>query len=174
MFIREIASISVNYQQSNSQLPEIVNYLKTKNLNIVLSIENKGFVDSFKDTCIILKEPVKGLYSLIYYSKFVISSGDTMAREACLLGKACIYTGGRTMLANSQFIELGAMFKAESLQQIFPIIDKLEESDYISSVKENMEKLVSTEFEDTNNILLSQILRLQKTLNKEAITFSQN
>jgi predicted glycosyltransferase len=165
VFIREIASISINYQQNNALLPEIIRYLKEKNLKVVLSIENKALVDQFKENCIILKEPVKGLYSLIYYSKFVISSGDTMAREACVLGKTCIYTGGRTMLANSQFIDLGAMIKAETLDEVFPIIDKLDTTSYTNKVKENMKKLVSTEFEDTNTVLISQILRLKSKHN---------
>jgi predicted glycosyltransferase len=164
VFIREIASISVNYQQNNTLLPEIIRFLREKNMKVVLSIENKALLDQFKDNCIILKEPVIGLYSLLYYSKFVISSGDTMAREGCVLGKTCIYTGGRTMLANSQFIESGAMLKAETLEQVFPLIDKLTESDYIDTVQESMEKLVRTEFEDTNRVLISQIQILESKL----------
>jgi hypothetical protein len=87
-----------------------------------------------------------------------------MAREACVLGKVCIYTNGHTMRANSQFIESSAMLKAETLEQVFPLIGKLTESDYIDTVKEKMEKLVRTEFEDTNRVLISQIQILESKL----------
>jgi hypothetical protein len=69
------------------------------------------------------------------------------------------------MLANSQFIDLGAMIKAETLDEVFPIIDKLDTTSYTNKVKENMKKLVSTEFEDTNTVLISQILRLKSKHN---------
>ena len=37
------------------------------------------------------------MHTLLYYAKCVISSGDTVAREAALLGTPAIYIGGRDM-----------------------------------------------------------------------------
>jgi len=162
VFIREISNVSVNYQKESGILPEIVEALHARNLKIVLSIENKQQLDLYKDKCIILEEPVRDLYSLIRYSRFVISSGDTMAREACVLGKACIYTGGRMMLANDQFIRMGAMFKEEDPGKIRELMDKLLSTTLTFNIRQGMEKLIREEFEDTNEVILLQINKLKR------------
>ncbi|NOU17097.1 MAG: DUF354 domain-containing protein [Bacteroidales bacterium] len=162
VFIREIANVSVNYHNRIGLLPEIVIYLKNKDIKILLSIENKALVNEFNDNCIILKEPVKHLYSLIYFSRFVISSGDTMAREACLLGNPCIYTGGRMMQANQRFIDIGAMVKTELIEEVYSTIDTMMDVSFNQSSKEKMTALIANEFEDTNAVLFSQIKKLLK------------
>lgn len=162
VFIREIANVSVNYHNRIGLLPEIVNYLKNKGIKILLSIENKTLVNEFNDSCIILKEPVKHLYSLIYFSCFVISSGDTMAREACLLGNPCIYTGGRMMQANHRFIDIGTMVKTEVIEEIYGTIDTMMDVSFNQRSKEKMTALIANEFEDTNVVLISQIKKLLK------------
>ncbi len=160
VFIREISNVSVNYHNRQGLLPEIVNYLKEKNIKILLSIENKELVNEFKESCIILKEPIKHLYSLIYHSRFVISSGDTMAREACLLGNPCIYSGGRIMQANKKFIDIGIMLKTEEIEQVYKTIDTMMDTSVKQRVRGEMVELIRNEFEDTNTVIMSQIKKL--------------
>jgi uncharacterized protein len=166
VFIREISNVSVNYQHQRIALDEIVNYLAAKNIKIILSIENKDEVGKYEKKCIILKEPVANLHTLINYSRLVISSGDTMAREACLMGVPCIYTGGRNMLANSQFINLGVMFKIEDIREIFNKIDILLDPDYSDRIKFQMNDLINTSYDDTNKVILDQVSELQKRIKK--------
>ena len=42
-----------------------------------------------------LQEPIEDIHSLIYYSAGLVSSGDSMAREAALLGVPAYYLGIR-------------------------------------------------------------------------------
>ncbi len=160
VFIREISNVSVNYQNRIGLLPEIISYLKEKDIKILLSIENKSLVNEFNQNCIILNEPIKHLYSLIFFSRFVISSGDTMAREACLLGNPCIYTGGRIMQANQLFIDKGTMVKTEEIEKVFITIDSMMDASFLQRTREKMSILIENEFEDTNMVLKSQIERL--------------
>lgn len=162
VFIREIANVSVNYHNYKRLLPEIVNYLNKINIKILLSIENKTQVNDYSENCMILKEPVADLYSLIYYSRFVVSSGDTMAREACLLGNPCIYTGGRMMLANKMFSDIGVMVKADDISEACKTIDMMMDVSFKQITKDKMAGLIANEFEDTNIVILGQIKKLLK------------
>lgn len=162
IFIREISNISVNYKNRKEILTEIINYLNTKGIKVLLSIEDKSLIPEFDNKCIILKEPVINLFSLIYYSRFLISSGDTMAREASLLGTPCIYTGGRVMNANKFFIHKGVLIQADIISEVLKTIDLLLDTAVYKTTKLLMKDLVINEFEDTNSVLLSQIRKFNK------------
>jgi len=60
-----------------------------------------------------LKEPVSDIHSLIYYSRALISSGDSMAREACVLGVPAYYCGGRRMAVNDFLSSTGLFHDVE-------------------------------------------------------------
>lgn len=160
VFIREISNVSVNYSNHSGLLPEILNHLIKNRIKILLSIEDKSLMKDYSENCIILKEPVDHLYSLIYYSKYVISSGDTVARESCLLGSPCIYTGGRVMLANRIFIDMGLMIKAEREEEVFNSMDKMIENRFFHNGRERMTDIIRNEYEDTNAVLTGQIKKL--------------
>ncbi len=104
VFIRDIATVSLNYKNNvNIDYSIILPILRKKGLKIVVSLEDKSQKYKFKD-CIILQEPVKDFYSLIYYALALISSGDTMPREAALLGVPAYYLGKRKMSVNKELI----------------------------------------------------------------------
>lgn len=157
VFIREIANVSLNYQKQNLLLTKIVNFIKNLGLEIVLSLENKDLKYLYGRDCIILKEPVKDIYSLMRFALFVISSGDTVAREAVLLGTPAIYTGGRSMAVNDELIKSGFMFKENKLENIINQIVKLS----IKSEKERMKRPVADkinyQWEDTTEVILRHI-----------------
>lgn len=153
VFIREISNVSLNYQENSSILKELVNKIKMKGLSIVLSLEDKKLTDSYIDDCIILEEPVSDIYSLLYYSLFAVSSGDTVARETALLGVPTIYTGGRTMVVNEALVEAGLMFESTNVKSIVEFMDTLT----IAKKKENREsslKLIENKWENTTSVIL--------------------
>jgi len=157
VFIREIANVSLNYKKENKCIRDIIKALKLKGYQIVISLEDENLEKSLKDDCIILEEPVTDIYSIIKFSKFVISSGDTMAREACLLGTPCIYTGGREMVMNSELIEMGAMFKADDLKNVIEQIDVLSISKTRSDIERQINHMIRTTWEDTTSVILKHI-----------------
>jgi predicted glycosyltransferase len=63
----------------------------------------------------LLDEPVEDIHSLIYYSRGLISSGDSMAREAALLGVESYYLGVRDMPANSVASRFGSLNSPKSM-----------------------------------------------------------
>jgi predicted glycosyltransferase len=162
VFIREISNISINYKNKNDILPKIIEHLINKNLKVVLSLEDKSKSHLYSQTCIILEEPIVDLYSIIYFSKFVISSGDTMARESCLMGIPCIYTGGREMKANQRLIEIGLMVKSTSINQILETINKINDSDTMLTKRNQIMDLILNKFDDTNDVIFQQISLLSK------------
>lgn len=105
IFVREISVGSFNYSgQTENMIVKMAN-LFPKETKVVLSLENKSSASLCPHNWIILKEPVDKIQSLIYFSKIVISSGDSMAREGALLGVPSIYCGKREMAANKVMIE---------------------------------------------------------------------
>ncbi len=100
IFVREVSTGSLNYldQEANTvasfahQLPE--------QYPVLLSLEDKRAASAYPSHWIQLQEPIEDIHSLLYYSRLVISSGDSMAREGALLGVPSLYVGFRDMKAN--------------------------------------------------------------------------
>ncbi|RLC74470.1 MAG: hypothetical protein DRI61_16555, partial [Chloroflexi bacterium] len=153
VFIREVSSASLNYQKMKmGRLSKILDYLKQKDLKIVLSIEDKSLIDLFKDHCIILKEPVEDIHSLLSFAHFTISSGDSMARESCLVGTPAIYTGGRDMAINNELIKRSCMFKVEDEESIKNTIDYIINNDVRKEVETKIKYAIEHEWVDTTQV----------------------
>ncbi|HUT35626.1 MAG TPA: DUF354 domain-containing protein [Planctomycetota bacterium] len=106
IFVRDVDTSSLNYR---NQVVNNIELLYKKGLcdaKVVLSLENKAIRERYTQWQI-LEEPVGDIHSLMYYSKLVISSGDSMAREGTQLGVPAIYCGQRLMRANQLLVELG-------------------------------------------------------------------
>jgi predicted glycosyltransferase len=139
-------------------LEEIVDQLHSKGIKILLSLEDKSLSGMFEKKCIILQEPVKDIYSLMTNALFTISSGDTMAREACLLSTPGIYIGGRVMLMNTPLIEKGLMFKEDTLEEISRRITFMLEDENALKIREKANRTLMEEWEDTTSVILKHIL----------------
>lgn len=100
IFIREISTGSLNYSQQKANIIASVSRKINPEINVIFSLENKKKLGYYPDHWQLLKEPVEDIHSIIYYSKAVVSSGDSMAREGSLLGVPSIYCGTRNMKAN--------------------------------------------------------------------------
>jgi uncharacterized protein len=111
IFVREVSSGSLNYLNQSEGTILSFAYKLPSNIPILLSLENKDLKNKFPANWVILNEPISDIHSLMYYSKMVISSGDSMAREGAMLGIPGIYCGIREMQANKVLIDKGMMFK---------------------------------------------------------------
>lgn len=157
VFIREIANVSLNYQKQNTLINEIVYAVKNLGLKVVLSLENKDLKSLYKHYCIILEEPVEDIYSLIKNALFAISSGDTVAREAALLGTPAIYTGGRDMAVNKELINIGCLFKEEKLENIIKRIRLLSMIGEKNRIARIISDKIKFKWEDTTEVILRHI-----------------
>ena len=157
VFIREISNVSLNYKDKNKNIIDLVTYIIKKGKKAVISLEDDSLRDKLKEMCVVLKEPVEDIYSILKYAQFAISSGDTMAREACLLGTPCIYTGGREMVMNNELIEIGVMFKEDNIEDILKRIDFLSDNDIKHNIEEKIKHKIDTEWDDTTEVILKNI-----------------
>ena len=157
VFIREVSNVSLNYKKTNNHIFQIVDRIKTKNIKILISLEDDSLRTKLYSNCIILKEPVDDIYSLMKYSRFTISSGDTMARESCLLGTPCIYTGGRDMAMNDALINMGCLFKDDDIGNILKRIDYLSDGNIKQRVGKEINQQIKNEWQNTTEIILKHI-----------------
>ena len=159
VFIREVSSASLNYRRAEmGKLSKILTYLKEMDLKILLSIEDKSLIDLFKDHCIILKEPVEDIHSLLHFAAFTLSSGDSMARESCLVETPAIYTGGRDMAINNELIKRSCMFKVEDEKNIKNIVEYIINNDIKKEVETKIKYAIDHEWVDTTQVILDVLL----------------
>ena len=157
IFIREVAGVSLNYKNKKSRLNEIIQNIKNFGLKIVLSLEDDKLKDRFREDNIILEEPVKDIKSIMAFAALTITSGDTMARESCLLGTNTIYTGDRKMLIHEDFYNVGIMYNEVEIPQIIKCISKL------LNYKENTEKrdivndMILNKWDDMTSVIIKHI-----------------
>jgi predicted glycosyltransferase len=128
-------------------------------MKVLFSLEEKKRREEYPADWILLQEPIEDIHSLIYYSAGLVSSGDSMAREAALLGVPSYYLGIRySMPANA------AASKVASLQnrKTMPFeewIDNLGAESQESRVKsqEELRKHIDASFIDINQYMLNLI-----------------
>ena len=117
IFVREVSRKTLNYmnQEKDPVIEAIIS--ATRDIPVLFSLEVKADRRLYPDEWIMLKEPVADIHSLIYYSRALISSGDSMAREACVLGVPAYYCGGRKMAVND-FLQVTGFFHDVSPQEL--------------------------------------------------------
>lgn len=159
VFIREVSSASLNYRNMEmGRLTKILDHLKRKGLKILLSIEDKSLVHLFKKDCIIIEEPIEDIHSLLKYALFTVSSGDSMARESCLVGTPTIYTGGRDMAINRELIKRSCMFKAYNENQIKATIDYFIANEIKKEVDSKIKTAIKDDWVSTTEVILDVLI----------------
>lgn len=109
IFIREVSNKSFNYfDQEDGVVAKFAQSIPSS-WRVVLSLEDKDKVRDYPPSWNILEEPVKDIHSLMYFSKLVLSSGDSMAREGAMMGVPSIYCGFREMASNRIIEETGML-----------------------------------------------------------------
>ncbi|HEX9186800.1 MAG TPA: DUF354 domain-containing protein [Vicinamibacteria bacterium] len=115
-FVREIESRSLNYSNRREQIIEALYDAGLSDERVVLSLEDKRRRGHF-GRWTVLEEPA-AVHSLMYYSRLVVSNGDSMAREGAQLGVPSAYCGRRQMKANDVMYELGLMRHVTDLEAL--------------------------------------------------------
>lgn len=154
ILIRDISTGSLNYRK---QKPDIILSLVAdlpENIKVVLSLENKSDLRKYPEDWIILNEPVMDFYSLMYYSKLVISSGDSIPRESAILGVPGIYCGYRNMKANDVLMKKGLVFHSKP-PEVNEIVSNILEGKIIFKEQESVRKELSEEWEDVTELIVN-------------------
>ena len=159
MFLREVSVGTINYTGQASGAILGIKDMIPKGMKVLFSLEEKKRRNEYPAEWILLQEPIEDIHSLIYYSAGLVSSGDSMAREAALLGVPAYYLGIRySMPANA------AAAKVASLQnqKTMPFdkwIDNIRKESQESRVKrqEELRTHIDKEFIDINEYMLNLI-----------------
>ena len=159
VLIREQAPISLVYRDARvGQLYDIAQRIKDLGLNVILSLEDKSESHIYNGVGTILQEPVDSFHSLIYYARFVVSSGDSLSREAALLGTPSIYTGGRKMSVNKELINMKLIFKEENYEKIGKICDFLSRTEFKYLAFKKVEAMIKDNWIDTSRMITQELL----------------
>lgn len=160
IFIRDISTGSLNYMKQDPDI--ILNLSKSlpKNLKVLLSLEDKSRFNDYPSDWIILHEPVRDIYSLIYYSKMVISSGDSMAREAAMLGVPSVYCGFRKMKANQILIDKGLLHQTNPGEEL-DLINGILSNKILFSEREEVRSKLLDEWEDVTELIVKLVRNIK-------------
>lgn len=116
IFLREVSVGTVNYADQASGAILAVSHIIPQDIKVLLSLEDKSKRDLYPKEWFLLKEPIEDIHSLIYYCAGLVSSGDSMAREASLLGVPSYYLGVRhNMPANLAAAKLASFHNQTTL-----------------------------------------------------------
>lgn len=153
VFVREISTGSLNYAKQKSNIIASFSRRMDRDIKVLLSLENRKKLGYYPDEWILIREPVADIHSLIYYSRLVISSGDSMAREGSLLGVPSIYCGSRFMKANQIMINKDILFHFNH-ENIIPKINELLNDDSFHKNQDAFRLNLEEEWEDVTDFIL--------------------
>ncbi|MGS0525505.1 DUF354 domain-containing protein [Zobellia nedashkovskayae] len=156
IFIREVSTETSNYLSQDSGAILSIAEQFPSSLKVILSLENKELASQFPESWTILKEPVKDIHSLMYFSQVVISSGDSVAREGAMLGVPSIYAGIRDMPANVIMIKKEMLFKLEP-KEIAEMVGKMRSGEMVFPEQEEFRQALVEEWDDVTKLLLNKL-----------------
>lgn len=161
IFIREVSNKSFNYyNQVDAIVGSIANKI-TPDIKVILSLEDKSLTHLYPADWIILQEPVSDIHSLIYYSKLVVSSGDSMAREGAMLGVPSIYCGIRQMKANDILIEEGLLHH-KPMDDSISVINDFIAQPFDEKAQVNVREKLKNQWDDMIHFMKSKINQYKK------------
>jgi predicted glycosyltransferase len=151
LFIREVSTGTLNYTgQKYGIIKELADKIPAE-YKILFSLEDKSKRQLYPKDWILLQEPVEDIHSLIYFSRALISSGDSMAREAAVLGIPSFYVGNRTMAANEVLKKLVdfSQVDVKNFQTVFgDHTQSFTESDQLKNIE-----ILKNKFIDINDFI---------------------
>jgi predicted glycosyltransferase len=156
LFMREVSNKSFNYyDQEDGIIGRLVPEIDPGN-RVLLSLEDKSLADQFPAHWTLLQEPVRDIHSLIYYSKLVVSSGDSMAREGAMLGVPSVYCGIRKMKANELLMGRG-LLQHLPLKEAVPFINRMAATNFDSRQQLNARQALLADWVDMVGFMKEQI-----------------
>jgi predicted glycosyltransferase len=156
-FVRKVAGVSLNYKKEDDLDIRVVRKIRSVGLKVLLSLEDKSLRGDYERDCIILKEPLGDIFSLIKFAALTVTSGDSVARESCLLGTPTIYAGRRKMAVNKQLVELGCLFKDDAIQDILQRIDFLSSHTIREKIELRIQCHIENSWDNTTEVILGHI-----------------
>lgn len=148
MFLREVSVGTINYAgQASGAILGIKDMIPT-DMRVLFSLEEKKRRDEYPADWIMLQEPIEDIHSLIYYSAGLVSSGDSMAREAALLGVPSYYLGIRySMPANAAASKVAQLQnrRTQPFEDWIKELNKKEESSDTCSISTSLDQQSANE-----------------------------
>ena len=155
VFLREVSVGTVNYTgQASGAILNVANLIP-KDKKVLFSLEDKSKRDLYPKDWILLQEPLKDVHSLIYYAAGLASSGDSMAREAALLGIPAYYLGIRhSMPANLAAAEVADFNNEISLPFAQWVNEKLTKTpSELTTIQLQVRHQIDEKFDDINEYM---------------------
>lgn len=159
IFLREVSVGTVNYaNQAPQAILAVKEQIEALGLKVLFSLEEKNRRGEYPEDWILLQEPIEDIHSLMYYSAGLVSSGDSMAREAALLGIPAYYLGTRhSMPANLAAAKVAGLQNeltmpfAEWLNTLHGTPDELQQK------QDTLRCKIDADFIDINAYMLSLV-----------------
>ena len=161
IFVREVSCGSLNYQDQDSNIVASFSDKFPEGVPVLLSLEDKHTIGQYPKDWILLEEPVADIHSLIYHSRLLVSSGDSMAREASMLGVPSIYCGIREMKANQLMVDKNMLFKANPQEAPSLMEGIVSGATKVKDQKAFRQELLK-EWDDITEFIISQIHKYKK------------
>lgn len=167
MFLREVTVGTTNYAGQESGAILGIKDMIPKGMKVLLSLEEKKRRNEYPADWILLQEPIEDIHSLIYYSAGLVSSGDSMAREAALLGVPAYYLGIRySMPANAAASKVASLSnrQTESFERWIERVKELmnEGVDRLTEEQIKLRKHIDEEFIDINAYMLKLVEDIER------------
>lgn len=155
IFLREVSVGTVNYAgQAYGAVLSIKDQIP-KEFKVLFSLEDKSKRELYPPEWNLLQEPIKDIHSLIYYSAGLVSSGDSMAREAALLGVPSYYLGIRyDMPANAAAHEAAGLQNTQTMNIEDWFASIPDTIDVGFTRQETLRKTISERFIDINQYIM--------------------
>ena len=158
IFLREVTVGTINYTGQESGAILGIKDLIPKGMKVLFSLEEKKRRDEYPAEWILLQEPIEDIHSLIYYSAGLVSSGDSMAREAALLGVPAYYLGIRySMPANAAASKVASLQNRQTMNFAEWITKLSVDSKSAEAAQQKLRKHIDSEFIDINAYMLSLV-----------------
>lgn len=162
MFLREVSVGTINYAGQESGAILGIKEMIPAGMKVLFSLEEKKRRGEYPADWILLQEPIEDIHSLIYYAAGLVSSGDSMAREAALLGVPSYYLGIRySMPANAAASKVASLQNQRTMpfeEWIANVNELMNEGvNELTNQQTSLRKHIDTEFIDINEYMLSLV-----------------
>lgn len=158
VFLREVSVGTVNYAGQASGAILGIQDLIPKDKKVLFSLEEKDKWHLYPKDWILLQEPIEDIHSLIYYSAGLVSSGDSMAREAALLGVPSYYLGIRYDMPANAAVAKVANLQNQKTTDFATWVKNLSVSPTeAEQQQQSLRKHIDKEFIDINEYMLNLV-----------------
>lgn len=163
LFVREVSVGTSNYASQEADSVLQIAKLIPSDMPVLLSLEKKDKYKEYPQNWILLQEPLQDVHSLIYYSAGLISSGDSMAREASLLGVPSYYLGIRySMPANAVAADVGSLDNQQTMSIEKWIEKTLSSQEKKPLLQEEVRASINGKFVDINQYMYDLVTQANK------------